>query len=59
VFENDTFAEEGRGLELVIFGRGRYTQLAERIRDIRVRDIVDEHMELLDRNLINRKFRTT
>ncbi len=25
VFENDTFAEEGRGLELVIFGRGRYT----------------------------------
>ncbi len=42
----------------MIFGRGRYTQLADRIRDMRVRDIVDEHMELLDRNLINRKFRT-
>jgi hypothetical protein len=42
----------------VIFGRGRYTQLADRIRDRRVKDIVDEHKELLDRNLINRKFRT-
>ncbi len=58
VFENDTFAEEGRGLELVIFGRGRYTHLADRIRDMRIKDIVDEHMELLDRNLTNRKFRT-
>ncbi len=42
----------------MIFGRGRYTQLADRIRDRRVKDIVDEHKELLDRNLINRKFRT-
>jgi hypothetical protein len=58
MFENDTFTEEGKGLELVIFGRGRHIQLVDRIRDIRVRDIVDEHMELLDRNIINRKFRT-
>jgi hypothetical protein len=58
LFENDTFTEEGRGLESVIFGRGRYTQLADRIRDIRVKDIVDDDMELQDRNLINRKFRT-
>jgi hypothetical protein len=34
------------------------TQLSDRIRDMRIKDIVDEHMELLDRNLINRKFRT-
>jgi hypothetical protein len=38
LFENDTFTEEGRGLESVIFGRGRYTQLADRIRDIRVKE---------------------
>jgi hypothetical protein len=48
VFENDVLGENGiSGVENVIFERGRYARMRERLRILRIENITDEEGNIL------------
>jgi hypothetical protein len=58
IFENDVLGENGRiGIESVVFGRGRYERMRERLRTLRIEDITDEDCNMLMMAEINARLR--